>query len=314
MNTTSLALVVGMAALLFSPAAAAGREIPVYPGAKLVLEPEPGEEPACCDFSTRDAFEKVIAFYEKALRVKGLEPRAFGQKYPHLKHHTDALLQQMPAGMKIRIFPLSEMAFQSQKGVEIFEVTGTAAGARFNLGRAQLTEQDRHFADECELGTVANERRTQAGGSRAVSTAQLKAALPPRPPAGFTADAVHASTSSGSAFVQASYEKQIKAAGPGAYDAAVTVSIDVQITDVTAAPEEGRERIMVRDAGDRKILVRRSHPGKERIDRDGKECQDSEIVFLVHDRFLVEVRGSGVCDLPLLRSLIDSMDLGALPR
>ena len=54
----------------------------------------------------------------------------------------------MPAGMKMRIFPHSEMAFQNQKGVETFEVTGTTAGARFNPGRAQLTEQDRHFADE----------------------------------------------------------------------------------------------------------------------------------------------------------------------
>jgi hypothetical protein len=37
MNTTSRALVVGMEALLFSPLAAAGRKIAVYPGAKLVL-------------------------------------------------------------------------------------------------------------------------------------------------------------------------------------------------------------------------------------------------------------------------------------
>ena len=94
----------------------------------------------------------------------------------------------------------------------------------------------------------------------------------------------------------------------------MTVNIDVQITDVTAALEDGRGRIMVQDAGDRKVLVRISHPGKERIDRDGKECQDSEIVFLVRDRFLVEARGFGVCDYPLLRALIDSMDLGALPR
>jgi len=38
----------------------------------------------------------------------------------------------------------------------------------------------------------------------AVSLAQLKSALPPRSPAGFTSDAVHASTSSGSSFVQTS--------------------------------------------------------------------------------------------------------------
>jgi hypothetical protein len=49
----------------------------------------------------------------------------------------------------------------------------------------------------------------------AVSLAQLKSALPPRPPGGFTTDAVHASTSSGAAFVRTFYEKQIKAAGLG---------------------------------------------------------------------------------------------------
>ena len=102
---------------------------------------------------------------------------------------------------------------------------------------------------------------------------------------------MHADTGGGSAFIQVSYQRQIKAAGPGADDAEVTVSIDVQINDVTAAPQEGRERIRLQDASERKVLVRGLHPGKERIDREGKECQGCEIVFLVHGRSLVEVRG-----------------------
>jgi hypothetical protein len=67
---------------------------------------------------------------------------------------------------------------------------------------------------------------------------------------------------------------------------------------------------MIRDMGDRKVLVRRPHPGKERIDREGKECQDSEIVFLVRKRFLAETRASTSVNHPLLRALIDSMGLG----
>jgi len=39
--------------------AAEAREIPVYPGAKLVTEQEPREDPACCDFAAAAAFEEV---------------------------------------------------------------------------------------------------------------------------------------------------------------------------------------------------------------------------------------------------------------
>lgn len=312
-TTLSLTLCAAMAVLGLI-AAAEAREIPVYPGAKLIMEQEPGEEPMCCDFVTTAGFEKVVAFYENELKTKGLEPKAFGAKYPQLKHHTDALLKQMPAGMRIRIFPLSEMAVQGQMGVETFEVTGTASGIRFTLGKAQLLEQDRHFADEWDLASLAQERRARSGGARAVSPGQLKAALPTRTPAGFTHDMTIAETTGGTAFAQSSYQKQIRAGGRGPDDAAEFVSIDVQISDVTDYPDEEKQRISVPGEGERPVKVKGIYPGKERSGRNGSECWGSEVVFLVNGRFQIEVRSSSVCDLPLFYKLIDSMNLAVLPR
>jgi hypothetical protein len=313
--STTLILTLCAAMAVVGPIASAeAREIPVYPVAKLITEPEPGEEPMCCDFVTTAGFEKVIAFYEKALKTKGLEPKAFGTKYPQLKHHTDALLRQMPAGMKIRIFPLSEMAVQGQMGVETFEVTGTASGVRFTLGKAQLLEQDRHFADEWDLASSAEERRARSGGARAVSPGQLKAALPSRTPEGFTHDETIAETSGGTAFAQSSYQKQIRVGGRGPDDADEFASIDVQISDVTDYPDEEKQLLIAPDERERKVTVKGKYSGKERSGRNGSECWGSEVVFLVNGRFQVEVRSSNVCDLSLFYKLIDSMNLDGLPR
>jgi hypothetical protein len=206
------------------------------------------------------------------------------------------------------------MAVQGQVGVETFEVIGTASGVRFNLGSAQLSEQDRHFAEEWEMAVFGQENRARAGGSRAATPGQLKAALPTKTPSGFTHDETIADTSSGTAFAQASYQKQVRAGGHGPDDAAEFVSIDVQISDVTGYPDEEKQRIITPDEGERKVTVKGAYPGKERSGRSGSECWGSEVVFLVNGRFQVEVRSSTVCDLPLFYKLIDSMNLAGLPR
>ena len=84
------------------PSAGWTREIPVYPGATLLFEAEPGETPMCCDFITKAPFEKVISFYEGALKTKGLDPGAFGSRYPDLKHQADALIID---GMDLNALP-----------------------------------------------------------------------------------------------------------------------------------------------------------------------------------------------------------------
>lgn len=67
----------------------------------------------------------------------------------------------MPAGMKIRIFPRSEMAVQGQMCLATFELTGTTSGVRFTLGKAQFLERDRHFAEEWDLASPAQGRRAR---------------------------------------------------------------------------------------------------------------------------------------------------------
>jgi hypothetical protein len=91
----------------------------------------------------------------------------------------------------------------------------------------------------------------------------------------------------------------------------VSVSIDIRIADVTGFPEEGRERVAIREAGERKVTVqesiraRRASTGMEKNARVARSCSWRTTG---HRRGT----GSGVCDLPLLRGLIDSMVLGAL--
>ena len=114
--------------------------------------------------------------------------------------------------------------------------------------------------------------------------------------------------------MQASYEKQVRAAGLGPDDAAEHLSIDVQIWHLAGSPDEARERSAVQEAGERAVTVRGSFPGKEWIDRDGGACAGSEALFLVRGRLLVEVRSANMCDLPLFWALIGSMEPASLSK
>ena len=153
-----------------------------------------------------------------------------------------------------------------------------------------------------------------SGGERPADWKRLRAAFPSTLPRGFALTEVAGDVLSGAAFMQASYEKQVRASGPGPDDAAEHLSIDVQIWDLAGSPDEARERIAVQEAGERAVTVRGSFPGRERMDRDGGACAGSEVLFLVRGRFLVSVRSANVCDLPLFRALIGSMDLASLPK
>lgn len=58
-------------------------------------------------------------------------------------------------------------------------------------------------------------------------------------------------------FVQASCQTQVKAARPGADDAAEHRSIDVQIWDLIHSPDAGRERITVQEQVERPFTIGR---------------------------------------------------------
>ncbi|NTW67653.1 MAG: hypothetical protein HGB21_15310 [Nitrospirae bacterium] len=83
--------------------------------ARLIAEPpEAGEQLHCCSFATRDAFSAVVAFYEKALRQKAMDPKTYEKAYPAEKLVAEAARQAYsggknqapPPGVQLRIFVL----------------------------------------------------------------------------------------------------------------------------------------------------------------------------------------------------------------
>ena len=287
--------------------------IPVYPGATLVLEAEPGETPMCCDFIAKAPFEKVISFYEGALKTGGLDPKAFGARYPDLKHQADALIRDAPPGMKVRILVLAEQRFQGKTSAETFDVASTPAGVRFTIMKDQLRPSDARFAEEWEARMSGASRQAKAGTA---DWTKLRASFPKSPPSGFTVDAVQGDNGDANhaPYVQASYQKVVKKAGSGADEAQVTVSIDVMITDEAGNVESALETVRVQEGGERAVKVGGKYDGKEIIVRDGRDCTQSGTVFLVNRRYVVEVKTYGFCDLPTVDRIIDGMNLNALTK
>ena len=130
----------------FPSFAQSAKKIPIYPGATLVVDKTATDEP-CCNFFTKDAFDKVIAFYQTQLNTKPLEPKEIAAKYPALKANIQQLEKQLPATMKFRAFILSEVTMGGQKGAEMFEVTGSPVGVNFNVANFSLVKNDEHFTN-----------------------------------------------------------------------------------------------------------------------------------------------------------------------
>ncbi len=141
--TSALVVVFAMETLAQSP-----KPVPVYPGATLVTEKEEGVEPVCCDFTTTDPLEKVVSFYERQLKTKAMDAKRLTAEYPVLKSQLEAIVQQMPAGTKLRAFVLDVVTVQGQKAPVLFELLGTAQGVFFSVGEEALTGNDAQFAKQ----------------------------------------------------------------------------------------------------------------------------------------------------------------------
>ncbi len=128
--------------------AQSSKPVPVYPGATLVTENEEGVEPVCCDFTTTDPFDNVVSFYEKQLKTKAMDAKGLTAQYPVLKSQLDAIVQQMPAGTKLRAFVLEVVTVQGQQVPVLFELLGTARGVFFSIGQEGLTGNDALFAKQ----------------------------------------------------------------------------------------------------------------------------------------------------------------------
>ena len=163
--------------------------IPVYPGATLLIAKTGGEESSCCDFVTKDAFEKVIAFYEKALKTRVLDASSLTAKYPDMKAEINSMMSQIPPQLKIRFFVLQEIAYQGKKAAELFELTSDPSGVHFTISETQFITSDSHFAGDYKEAISGIVR------PKALTDEQFAAALPTFIPAGYTKEEINYSKS-----------------------------------------------------------------------------------------------------------------------
>ena len=140
--------------------------IPVYPGAKLVAEQE--DASVCCDFTTTDALEKVLAFYESQLKTKPMDSKAFAAAYPAQKQQVQMLEQQLPPNFKYRVFVLQVRTPDGGMSPVLFEVLGTPQGVQFSIGDDALAGNDAQFARTWRerTGKLTEEERIQQEASQ----------------------------------------------------------------------------------------------------------------------------------------------------
>jgi hypothetical protein len=283
--------------------------IPVYPGASLQPVNGPAEESTCCDFVTKDALDKVIAFYEIALKIKAFDATALAAKYPDMKPQINNMTSQMPPQMKIRFFVLQETVFQGKKGAELFEVTSDPSGTHFTVTGSQFLPKDAHYAEDWQ---EANAKTAGTDKPKKSGTEQLSNALPSNPPVGFTKGEINSETS-GNPTINVTYSKLVKK-GTGGEDGAGNLynTITVTITDASGDLEFANGIIKAEGQGETAVKVKGKYDGKENVEKNDFGCVGSGKVFLVNNRYLVEIRAEHICDLEVLNQFINSMHLESL--
>jgi len=281
-----------------------GMLIPVYPGSKLITDVEPGESLICCNFVSKDGFDKIVSFYESSLKIKSLDANGLATQIPSLKPGIEDMLSQMPPEMKVRFFVLKVVDFQGQKGAELFEVSTGTGGVHFSIMESQFKPEDMHFYSELNTTGVSN--------SDSVDPNKFLAALPASGPAGFeTADTEFYTNPSG---VTRTFRKlKRKAAGGEEDDTDQYYQIIVSIS-VEDNSEFTDELLKVVSQNEKAVTVKGLYKGKEIIEKNDFGCVQSNKIFLVNNRFFVEITASLQCDINIINELIDKMDLKSLPE
>jgi hypothetical protein len=113
------------------------KEIPVYPNAKFNTEREEGKDHACCSFTTTDPLNKVVAFYEAALKSKAMDIPAIAAKYPAMKQQLQQMQQQIPPGVQYRAIALGE-AENGSLMPPLFEIIAAKGHTNFSLTDEQM--------------------------------------------------------------------------------------------------------------------------------------------------------------------------------
>jgi hypothetical protein len=288
-----------------------GKLIPVYPGSTLKTEFEPGDSKMCCSFETKDSFDKVIGFYESALKIKPLDPPGLSAQLPFLEPQVDEMLKQMPQGMKIKFFVLHVVDFQGQKGAELFEVVSTLQGiVEFEVNPSQFTGNDSHFESEW-IG-----EKGQSEGIKYADPEILIAALPSGGPSGYEKGEQNVDATPGNPpFVDVTYRKLIKK-GKGGESGSDDkfIAITISISDNYGAPEFAEEMIKAQRDIEKAVKVKGKYNGVESVEKNEYGCVGASKRFIVNNRFLVDIQGLEMCDLAVINQLIDMMNLNALPE
>lgn len=292
-----------------TPGSIENKPIPVFPGASLVTSRIVGEEASCCDFNTKESLEKVVGYYETALKTKALDAAALAVKYPDMKAQIDMMLSQMPPQMKIRFFVLQEYLFQGKKGAELFEVVSDVSGVHFNISETKLLANDTHYEAEWKeaIGLTS-----ENADRKVVDPVLLETGFPVSVPAGFEKGEVIYENGE-QPMVSVSYSKLVKKANGSEGSDNSYVDISISITDGLASMEYVSEMIKVEREGEKAVMVKGRYEGKEGIEKNDYGCVGAQKVFIVNNRYLAEIRTNGICDLALLNQVVDSMSFDKLP-
>ena len=299
------------------PGMSATHNIPVYPGASLLTDKKAGEEPACCDFATNDAFEKVISFYETALKTKALDASSLAAKYADMKNEINAMIGQIPPQLKIRFFVLQEVIFQGKKGAELFELTSSPSGVHFTVSETQFLSSDTHFIGEWKDAMAGIVR------PKALTYEQFAAALPAITPAGYKKDDITFTKGDQLELprIDVSYQKllvkkhgTLNGDGEGNFEEDKYITISVSISDGSGNMDYTLSLVKEPDSESKAVTVKDMYEGKESMEKDSSGCGGSGVIFLVHNRFMVEINAKFLCDLSVLYQIIDSMNLESLPK
>ena len=140
----------------------AQKDIPVYPSATLDTSHEPGEEPTCCSFSTKDPLEKVVAFYESALKTKALDLAALAAKYPAMKEGVNQMKQQMPAGMQYRVIVFEEEKLAETTMPRYFEIVSAQGRTSISLSDEELGLSGARLVHEYRKATSSMDNLDQS--------------------------------------------------------------------------------------------------------------------------------------------------------
>ena len=306
-----------MVALSGNLSAQSTKEIPVYPGANLVTETEAGAQPECCSFSTHDSFEKVLSFYQSALKTKPMDTKQLAAAYPAMKQLFQGLEKQMPTTMKYRAFVLSEIEMNGKKGAMLFEVISNPGVVNFTIPENSVAQKDAYIVSQWreQTGQLTAE---QKGGKSIADWQQLQGALPTAATVGILKRGeVQGETRregpSPLSYVMVVYQKQAPQ-GPGGEGSQLQLEITVSviITDHGNNQEFVAEMDSPAGPGEKSTTVRGKYKGKERSDKNESGYESCEKVFSVNKRFIVECRGEGTKDLALINKLIDGMNLEKL--